>query len=797
MNDDSSNSAQHVSTFSPENAQRPPSTNNFKPHESQLSISDSGLTDHGFPYLADSFHYHADRLNVRGSSSQLDDSQLSDMSPSASLEIPQQPMMSTIPRQGGDSTPFKVPSFPSISSITKNSRSTDENNSSLNGIGEASPRLSQFFHPTQESPPQVHSSPRLPENPEPAIFPDPSPLPPKRVNTPLSIIQEREQRKLDEEAAAEAARRKEQEEEDSFHTVPENLRRKWAMEKKAHQIFEELRNIPVNLKSGNSQFDDLLFGTKSRVDPDGVRRVIKPEKTVSENGLDEEETTTSGDSRKRASTAPVKRPSTSTVISNSQPENSAGGSGNDTSHGTVVKETPLGSSPNQRPQSRGVDIESSQFLDQWNGDVNIVTPLRKSKEVIPSSTQSMHRALETPAAKPVQHSEESVPETSPVKEDVAESEEYRTARESFPREEMADSSPLVVPGRRRTNGFVASSIPLEGTQRKRERAPIIHDDVSEEEIPEPSPAEKTVVSPRKRRRIGSVDSSGHAPSVSMANECPEGESHRVFALFKNIKSYYYPATVLEPPVVSTTDQEVPLDTSVLVRFDDGTETTVQLRHVRRMDLQPGDIVKQYLDPAKGSNYTILRCEYDPNEPGNPDINGNNIVVVTEKTRKSTTEEKRFPAEKVYLLPGQFNKLDSRRYLFATLSIQHPVTLPRQVSSSPHVTRPLRPHSTLFRNMIFAISVNKGRETLTKAVRMHNGHVVEDGLDGIFHDPDDVDGQLVIFDEWTSSTFCAVIADGYSRKTKYLQALALGMPCLSSRWIDNCIRQVLIPFMSWQ
>ena len=98
-------------------------------------------------------------------------------------------------------------------------------------------------------------------------------------------------------------------------------------------------------------------------------------------------------------------------------------------------------------------------------------------------------------------------------------------------------------------------------------------------------------------------------------------------------------------------------------------------------------------------------------------------------------------------------------------------------------------------MIFAISVNKDRETLTKAVLMHNGHVVEDGLHEIFHTPDDVDGELVACDEWAQSTFCAVIADGYSRKTKYLQALALGIPCLSSRWIDNCIRQVLIPLSS--
>jgi hypothetical protein len=96
-------------------------------------------------------------------------------------------------------------------------------------------------------------------------------------------------------------------------------------------------------------------------------------------------------------------------------------------------------------------------------------------------------------------------------------------------------------------------------------------------------------------------------------------------------------------------------------------------------------------------------------------------------------------------------------------------------------------------MIFAISVNKDRETLTKAVITHNGYVVEDGLDEIFHNSDDVEGDLVIRDEWAESTFCAVIADGYSRKTKYLQALALGIPCLSSRWIDNCIRQVLRTF----
>lgn len=35
-------------------------------------------------------------------------------------------------------------------------------------------------------------------------------------------------------------------------------------------------------------------------------------------------------------------------------------------------------------------------------------------------------------------------------------------------------------------------------------------------------------------------------------------------------------------------------------------------------------------------------------------------------------------------------------------------------------------------------------------------------------------------------FTALIADGHSRKVKYMQALALGLPCLAPRWITTCL-----------
>jgi len=33
---------------------------------------------------------------------------------------------------------------------------------------------------------------------------------------------------------------------------------------------------------------------------------------------------------------------------------------------------------------------------------------------------------------------------------------------------------------------------------------------------------------------------------------------------------------------------------------------------------------------------------------------------------------------------------------------------------------------------------------------------------------------------------ALIADEHSRKAKYIEALALGLPCLSGRWVDACV-----------
>ena len=44
-------------------------------------------------------------------------------------------------------------------------------------------------------------------------------------------------------------------------------------------------------------------------------------------------------------------------------------------------------------------------------------------------------------------------------------------------------------------------------------------------------------------------------------------------------------------------------------------------------------------------------------------------------------------------------------------------------------------------------------------------------------------------------FCALLTDKYSRKEKYLQALALHIPCLSSTWLGACLKHKQV--IDWQ
>lgn len=110
------------------------------------------------------------------------------------------------------------------------------------------------------------------------------------------------------------------------------------------------------------------------------------------------------------------------------------------------------------------------------------------------------------------------------------------------------------------------------------------------------------------------------------------------------------------------------------------------------------------------------------------------------------------------------------------------------------------HSGLFQGMVFAISFQSNDEKAKKQaetwIRQEGGSILETGFNELFEPgsfalPADSSvpfqsGPLQLMPTARDAGFTALIADNHSRKVKYMQALALGLPCLSWKWISACV-----------
>jgi len=101
---------------------------------------------------------------------------------------------------------------------------------------------------------------------------------------------------------------------------------------------------------------------------------------------------------------------------------------------------------------------------------------------------------------------------------------------------------------------------------------------------------------------------------------------------------------------------------------------------------------------------------------------------------------------------------------------------------------------LFTGMAFAVSYVKHEEeknAVMKTITDMGGKILPDGFDCLFESIASSNikteaTHLSLTPEAKSTGFTALIADEHSRKTKYMQALALGLPCISGRWISACV-----------
>jgi hypothetical protein len=101
---------------------------------------------------------------------------------------------------------------------------------------------------------------------------------------------------------------------------------------------------------------------------------------------------------------------------------------------------------------------------------------------------------------------------------------------------------------------------------------------------------------------------------------------------------------------------------------------------------------------------------------------------------------------------------------------------------------------LFENMVFAVSYVKqhgGKDNVMRLIKEQGGKILSDGFDSLFdlkpgQQLRDGDHDLTLSPAATRIGFTALIADEHSRRAKYMQALALGLPCISGRWIRTCV-----------
>ncbi|RKF55586.1 putative dna damage repair protein [Erysiphe neolycopersici] len=184
------------------------------------------------------------------------------------------------------------------------------------------------------------------------------------------------------------------------------------------------------------------------------------------------------------------------------------------------------------------------------------------------------------------------------------------------------------------------------------------------------------------------------------------------------------------------------------------------------------------------------------------LNNSKRQPITRKSKTSST--------KTLVLSASNKRNVRRKSVGPIVSVTAPSTRSSKRQSLAHTTEedsedPLSarmtpalqtsPSSGLFKNMVFTVSFvknDKERNNVIQLITENGGLLLDHGFDQLFEpisqsNPANHDcGSLSLSALGKSLSFACVIADEHSRKTKFVQALALGLPCLSGRWIQNCI-----------
>ncbi|RAR03731.1 BRCT domain containing protein [Stemphylium lycopersici] len=299
--------------------------------------------------------------------------------------------------------------------------------------------------------------------------------------------------------------------------------------------------------------------------------------------------------------------------------------------------------------------------------------------------------------------------------------------------------------------------------------------------------------------------------------------NRVFASWPG--SHYYPATCIGR---ATSRQ-------LQIRYDDGNTTFMDAAHVRSLDLCKGDHVK-----VDETGFKDRIDDLDGEEFPTTDQRGHATVILEERPRESLPRAKALqqaehisvPMASIYLTASLWKRLRDRSFTFSPIispakstsrigtPITDPLTTPsftRRGTAAPSLLKDVttraasvastaRSSSGVFTNMAFVLTsttADVDKDAISRLIKSNGGQVLEQGFHELFdyeseEAPNSSQGRrrsasvfegssgLVLKNAYKDMGFVALISDAHSRSTKYIQALALNVPCLHLRWIHDSL-----------
>jgi hypothetical protein len=355
--------------------------------------------------------------------------------------------------------------------------------------------------------------------------------------------------------------------------------------------------------------------------------------------------------------------------------------------------------------------------------------------------------------------------------------------------------------------------------------------------------------------VASEHNHGHDEESDPSSEVTQPD--RVLALFKGTGQAYYPATCLGAATLDGLKLRIRFDDGTITQLDSFLVRRLNLQRGDqvKVDLQ-GMRSKIYV--VAGFQDKVENVE--PESYPKTDIHGFDTLQLVVKDRDSVSTSHRVstaallkvPVTSAYLTQTMWVRFEGRDYVSSTAGM---TTIPTGTSSRPQTpvpqnttlatpasrTRrgtvtsihtstitsmrslarpefasPLPAGRGIFSGMAFAVSYSSDspeKNRVLDYIQANGGLILDKGFDELFsvrglgdapeqgHSPSSsaaTDTEALILSARAQTLgFVALIADKHSRRAKYVQALALSLPCLSGRWIlDSIASAAALPWAKY-